>query len=106
MPKIEKGKVKVAAIQCLKCGDIIYSRAVHDFHWCSCKSVAIDGGFDYVKICGEPTDYVKIKAMSIPATKWDLYVDWNTNTNKFGWIKAQKLKPKKTKKAVKKRGKK
>lgn len=33
---------------CLHCGDIIQSMYRHDFKWCSCHSVATDGGGDYL----------------------------------------------------------
>ena len=38
----------VNAIQCPRCGDTIYSRTRHDYRSCSCGSVSIDGGFDYM----------------------------------------------------------
>ena len=34
--------MKILAIQCKSCLDIIYSRANHDFRRCSCGSIAID----------------------------------------------------------------
>ena len=44
-------------IKCKKCGDIIESYDVHDFKWCSCKSVAVDGGREYLRRLGYPEDY-------------------------------------------------
>lgn len=44
-------------IRCLKCGDVIRSEHRHDFKWCGCRSVAIDGGSCYTKVCGEPEDW-------------------------------------------------
>jgi hypothetical protein len=32
------------AIQCRKCLETIESKHVHDFKWCSCKAVGVDGG--------------------------------------------------------------
>lgn len=40
-------------IQCNKCLDIIESVHRHDFKWCKCKSVAVDGGKDYGRRIGE-----------------------------------------------------
>ena len=37
-------------IKCMKCEDTIQSMFRHDFKWCKCKSIAIDGGRDYTKI--------------------------------------------------------
>lgn len=36
-------------VRCLKCGDIIESTHTHDFKWCSCGNVAVDGGKSYLK---------------------------------------------------------
>ena len=41
-------------IKCNRCGDVIQSMSVHDFVWCSCKNVAIDGGSDYMKVSFDP----------------------------------------------------
>lgn len=43
--------------ECLKCGDHIESKHVHDFRYCKCKSVAVDGGFDYIRRVGNPENY-------------------------------------------------
>ena len=44
MRKIIENKIK-----CKHCGDIIESTHVHDFKWCSCGKVAVDGGHYYLK---------------------------------------------------------
>lgn len=51
----------MARIQCKKCGDVIESKHRHDFVWCSCKSIFIDGGNDYVRWGGDPKDIIIIK---------------------------------------------
>jgi Zn finger protein HypA/HybF involved in hydrogenase expression len=38
--------------KCTKCGDIIESKHVHDFVWCKCKTIAVDGGREYLKRAG------------------------------------------------------
>ena len=38
-------------IKCNQCGAIIESTHVHDFKWCPCHSVAVDGGHNYAKRC-------------------------------------------------------
>lgn len=79
--------MQINAIKCKKCNDIIYSRCRHDFHWCSCRNVAIDGGFDYMKInFKEPDSYESIQ-LDLNVTKTDLYNDWNKSKNKYGLIK-------------------
>lgn len=39
--------------RCSKCQTIIISRHVHDFKWCKCGSVAVDGGHDYIRRVGD-----------------------------------------------------
>ena len=81
--------MRVNAIKCLKCGDIIYSRTRHDCRGCSCGSAFVDGGFDYLKVGG---DFKNIKGMKIEVdfTKKELYDDWNLSTDKYGLIKETK----------------
>lgn len=40
------------AARCLKCNDIIESKYRHDFVWCSCESIFVDGGLDYARYGG------------------------------------------------------
>lgn len=46
-----KRKIIKNVIRCVHCGEIIESTSVHDFKFCSCESVAIDGGHDYLRRC-------------------------------------------------------
>lgn len=52
------------AAKCLICGDIIESNYTHDFVGCSCfissggtAGIAVDGGLDYQRRIGYPSDY-------------------------------------------------
>jgi hypothetical protein len=36
-------------IKCKSCGDVIQSIHTHDFKWCECGKIAIDGGLSYGK---------------------------------------------------------
>lgn len=36
-------------IKCNYCGDIIESEYTHDFKYCSCKRVFVDGGHEYMR---------------------------------------------------------
>jgi hypothetical protein len=38
------GPIRINRIQCNYCFDIITSENAHDFKWCKCKTVAVDGG--------------------------------------------------------------
>ena len=79
--------MKVFAVRCPHCGDIIYSRAHYDFHYCSCGYVFIDGGFEYSRFGAESLDNIDQLEIDVKATKEDLYKDWNERINKFGIIK-------------------
>lgn len=41
-------------VRCLKCLDVIQSMYRHDFKWCTCESIAVDGGGDYLKMSYTP----------------------------------------------------
>lgn len=43
--------------KCLKCGEDIESTHRHDFVSCSCGSVCVDGGKEYLRRCGNTEDY-------------------------------------------------
>lgn len=45
-------KLLLNAIQCKVCKEVIASRSVHDFRYCKCKSVAVDGGLEYRRRLG------------------------------------------------------
>lgn len=51
------------AIKCNKCESIIKSEHTHDFKWCKCKSVAVDGGHEYLRRVGEPNDYTELSVV-------------------------------------------
>lgn len=42
------------AVKCLKCKTVIESRHRHDFVFCECGAIAVDGGHDYLKRVGDP----------------------------------------------------
>lgn len=44
-------------IKCKKCGNIIESKSTNDYKRCSCGTVAIDGGKDYLKRIDNEEDY-------------------------------------------------
>lgn len=54
-------------IKCLKCGDIIKSYSRHDFKYCSCENVFVDGGDDYLRYgChGEPDSFKLIEGLKV-----------------------------------------
>jgi len=78
--------MKKIAIICPSCKDVIYSRARHDFHYCSCGEVSIDGGFDYMKI-GFKDIFPEKTEIELNISEQELYDDWNHGINKYGLIK-------------------
>lgn len=62
-PKILRNR-----IQCTHCGDVIESETVHDFKFCSCGAVAVDGGHDYCKRSFKfsPADYKDLSEYEFP----------------------------------------
>lgn len=47
-------------IKCVYCGDIIESKTTNDFKRCSCGTVAIDGGHEFLKRIGAEEDYIEL----------------------------------------------
>ena len=82
--------IQVDALQCLDCKDIIFSRANHDYHHCSCGKISVDGGFEWGKY--SMTDKIpnSIK-ITVDASKAELYDDWNRSIDKYGVIKDGKI---------------
>ena len=85
----KKEKLKIKTIKCPTCKDVIFSRARHDFHYCSCGTIFVDGGFDYLRYGGnDGAIFVDVKFMNLEldVTKEELNDDWNKRINKFGII--------------------
>lgn len=55
-------KLTKNTIRCNHCGDTITSEYTHDFRWCKCGTVAVDGGLSYAKRCfkNSPNDYADL----------------------------------------------
>ena len=49
--------IKRNSAECLKCGDKIESRHVHDFVSCSCGNIGVDGGSHYLRRIGTLDNY-------------------------------------------------
>jgi len=77
----------VRAVRCKHCKDTIYSRARHDFRFCTCGKVFIDGGFEYIRIGGDIE--APLIEVEVDATQKELYDDWNSRKDKFGLIKGE-----------------
>lgn len=44
--------------QCKLCGDIIESKSGHDFKWCKCGEIAVDGGKNYIRRAANNLDNI------------------------------------------------
>ena len=79
-------KTIVSAIKCPKCKVVIFSRARHDYRMCPCGEISVDGGFDYFKVGFKGETLPRVIRKMVPATRQQLFDDWNERINKFGVI--------------------
>ena len=50
-----------AKVHCLECDDIIESKFRHNFVWCKCGLIGVDGGDEYLRItASSDKDYAVI----------------------------------------------
>lgn len=82
----------VTYVECPKCKELIYSRSIHDMHYCSCGSIFVDGGPNsaYIRVGTSKPDIspseILVSKKEIPESEQELYDDWNYNINKLGTI--------------------
>ena len=50
-------------IRCNKCLDVIESTHRHDFRFCKCGAVAVDGGKDYLRRLGDLHDMEELSQL-------------------------------------------
>ena len=60
---MKKEKIIHNKAKCLKCGDIIESYNRHDFKWCSCRAIFVDGGHEYIRRGGEMKDIEELSVV-------------------------------------------
>jgi hypothetical protein len=80
------GSVKVIlrnSAKCLKCGDEVESKHVHDYRSCKCGAMAVDGGLQYLKRTAEKFDEVEDTSEEVECSDyvWNILVrlperDW------------------------------
>ena len=58
-------KILVNKIQCKKCKDIIESKYFHDFKWCVCRNIAVDGGLEYLRRVGNLEDIIELSEFEV-----------------------------------------
>lgn len=42
-------KLRRNAARCINCNTTIESKHVHDFQWCPCKTIFVDGGLEHAR---------------------------------------------------------
>ena len=75
-------KILSNQIKCLDCGDEIYSAHRHDFKYCKCESVAVDGGMAYLRRLG--SNY-EDQSICIPEETFNQCMealDWSDDTGR------------------------
>lgn len=66
----DQGVIMVNAATCLKCADYIESNYRHDFKYCICQNISVDGGKDYIRHGWHNESYYSDESISF--TKEDL----------------------------------
>jgi hypothetical protein len=42
--------MEINAVYCKRCNEVVQSKSVHDFQWCSGRHIYVDGGNDYQRV--------------------------------------------------------
>lgn len=74
-------KIIVNQARCKKCGDKIESRFINDFKRCSCGSIAVDGGQEYIKRMGNLEDVIELSMIEEDIIKNLKPFDFSKNIN-------------------------
>jgi hypothetical protein len=84
-------KTQVKALLYHKTGEIIFSRARHDYRTTEDGKCFIDGGFEYTRSGGDLLNY-DIIVIEIDQSTSELFNDWNTKADKYGYISPEEAK--------------
>ena len=76
--------MRLKAIHCKNCDEVLYSRAQHDFRECSCGYINVDGGQHYFKYGAIPGAEFDVTEIDVDVSLNDLYDDWNEMTDNYG----------------------
>ena len=79
--------MKVKAIMCQTCDDVVYSRTEGDYRECSCGAVNTDGGQRYTKYGTFRNAPAKKIIINVDTTAIALYNDWKEMLDIYGLIK-------------------
>lgn len=81
--------MKINAYQCPKCQAVVFSRTRHDYRWCPCETIAVDGGLDYARVVYNDMIPERME-LNIDVTREELYTDWNRRSDKWGIVHPSK----------------
>lgn len=92
MPSILYGGVRYSqvrhAIYCKKCSTTIESKSQHDFKWCPCNSVAVDGGIGAGnRILGNLSDMESRSVYCVSINRKKLWLPDEVVQTKFNELK-------------------
>jgi hypothetical protein len=80
----------ILACKCKFCEDILFSRAKHDYRTCSCGKLAVNGGLENPRTQSWDHYPERIK-LDLEVTEEELFTDWNSRRDEFGWVKSGKV---------------
>ncbi len=67
---------------CLHCDEVVESKHRHDYVMCSCRSIGVDGGTDYIRRIGDPSDYVDMCVYANTHEGYRENLRWGKNYDK------------------------
>jgi len=83
--------MRIKAIQCEFCKNIVYSRTQEDSRQCDCGGVGAAGGQEYTKFHTAPNIKGKKVNLNIDITFLELYNDWRDMVDSYGIIRINTL---------------
>jgi len=86
--KILEQVIVVNRVKCTKCGELVTSEHQHDFRWCGCGAIAVDGGQAYLKRYGDIDGCIELseygyKERIVTPTLEDYYRDGTVSNIKI-----------------------
>jgi tRNA(Ile2) C34 agmatinyltransferase TiaS len=57
---MSKRRILHNRVRCLACGQTVESLSRHDFRWCPCGTIAVDGGSEYLRRVGNLDKYEEL----------------------------------------------
>ena len=80
----------ITAHKCKFCEDILFSRAQHDYRTCSCGKLAVNGGLASLRTISR-NHYPEKVELDLEVTEEELFADWNSRKDEFGWVRSGKV---------------